>query len=78
MRVEGETAVHMDGELPDCPEIGERIVVRTPDRREFRGWMVGRRDSAALVRLDTGWVTAFPLRMVHRDGLLRSGSDPSA
>lgn len=49
---------------------GRRVVVRTPDRREFRGHLVeiqeredGRR--VAIVRLDTGWVTSYPLEIVH-------------
>lgn len=49
--------------------IGERIVVRTPDRREYRGVLVETRMSAtgrreAVVRLDTGWLTTYPLEMV--------------
>lgn len=48
---------------------GERVVVRTPDRREYRGVLVETRMSAtgrreAVVRLDTGWLTAYPLEMV--------------
>jgi hypothetical protein len=51
---------------------GDRIVVRTPDRREFRGRLVEIRDAGggratAVVRLDTGWVTSYPLDMVERD-----------
>jgi hypothetical protein len=51
----------------ECPEIGERIVVRTPDRHEFRGVLVATREGKAVVRLDTGWVTSFPLRMISSD-----------
>jgi hypothetical protein len=51
------------------PEAGERVVVRTPDRREYRGRLleIRERDSRpyALVRLDTGWETTYPLHMVH-------------
>lgn len=48
---------------------GDRIVVRTPDRREFRGRLIavtrdGKRETA-LVRLDTGWETRFPLALVY-------------
>lgn len=51
---------------------GERIVVRTPDRREFRGKLVELRPGnggrmQAVVRLDSGWVTAYPIELVHRD-----------
>ena len=53
-------------------EVGERVVVQTPDRREFRGRLVefktlpgGR--NGAVVRLDTGWLTTYPLEMVHPD-----------
>ncbi|MGH2449359.1 MAG: hypothetical protein ACRDFS_12255 [Chloroflexota bacterium] len=54
-----------------APQPGKRIVVRTPDRHEYRGWLVeirerdGKRE--ALVRLDTGWETAFPVQMVEAD-----------
>ncbi|HEY8686169.1 MAG TPA: hypothetical protein VIO57_11230 [Chloroflexota bacterium] len=52
------------------PLPGQRIVVRTPDRREYRGELVelrtGARDNAtAVVRLDTGWLTSYPIAMVH-------------
>ena len=50
-------------------QVGDRIVVRTPDRREFRGRLMelrargdGRR--LAVVRLDTGWLTTYPAEMV--------------
>ncbi len=51
---------------------GDRIVISTPDRREFRGRLVEIRDRAdgkklAVVRLDTGWLTTYPLDMVHRE-----------
>ncbi|HEX8918106.1 MAG TPA: hypothetical protein VF898_06365 [Chloroflexota bacterium] len=57
----------------EVPEIGERIVVRTPDRREYRGHLLAvQRDEngfeRALVRLDTGWETSYPLTMVSRAG----------
>ena len=49
-----------------------RIVVRTPDRREFRGYLLeievrseGRR--FAVVELDSGWVTSYPESMVHQE-----------
>jgi len=52
---------------------GDRIVVRTPDRREFRGVLVERRDPQGrrrmvVVRLDTGWLTTYPAEMVHPAG----------
>jgi hypothetical protein len=51
-------------------QVGQRIVVRTPDRHEYRGVLVelraGRGESeVAVVRLDTGWLTSYPLVMVH-------------
>ncbi len=52
-------------------EPGQRIVVRTPDQREFRGHLVGYRKIesrlVALVRLDTGWETTYPAAMVWKD-----------
>lgn len=53
-------------------DVGARIVVRTPDRREFRGRLIeiGERKPGgrvAVVRLDTGWVTSYPLHMIERD-----------
>jgi hypothetical protein len=51
------------------PEAGERVVVRTPDRREYRGQLLEVREQDrgpyALVRLDSGWETTYPLHMVH-------------
>ena len=49
---------------------GQRIVVRTPDRREYRGELLELRAGAgenatAVVRLDTGWLTSYPIAMVH-------------
>jgi hypothetical protein len=54
------------------PRPGDAIVVRTPDRREFRGRLLEVRTGThgrpeAVVRLDTGWVTAFPLTMISSD-----------
>jgi hypothetical protein len=51
---------------------GDRVVVATPDRREFRGRLVELRERAdgkklAVIRLDTGWVTTYPLDMVHAE-----------
>ncbi len=44
---------------------GDRVVIRTPDRREFRGVLVEPRgEDAAVVRLDTGWLTTYPLRLI--------------
>ena len=48
----------------------QRIVVRTPDRREYRGWFLELRvrddgKQVAVVRLDSGWVTTYPVHMVH-------------
>ena len=55
---------------------GDRVVVRTPDRRAFRGVLVELRRAAevsgpeqAVVRLDTGWLTTYPASMVHREEL---------
>jgi hypothetical protein len=49
---------------------GDRIVVRTPDRREYCGRLLELRDTPrnaqALVRLDSGWETSYPVHMVHR------------
>ena len=54
------------------PAVGERVVVRTPDQREFRGSVVelkhlpgGR--PAAVVRLDTGWQTTYPLELLRAE-----------
>jgi hypothetical protein len=49
---------------------GRRIVVRTPDRREFGGVVAEIRESPGgrrqvVVRLDTGWLTTYPVEMVH-------------
>jgi len=54
-------------------KIGGRIVVRTPDRREYRGELVEIRvgnggSKVAVVRLDTGWLTSYPVAMVHPIG----------
>jgi hypothetical protein len=51
---------------------GDRVVVATPDRREFRGRLVELRERAdgkklAVIRLDTGWLTTYPLDMVHAE-----------
>jgi hypothetical protein len=51
-------------------EVGGRIVVRTPDRRAYRGELVELRvrdgeHEVAVVRLDTGWLTSYPVSMVH-------------
>lgn len=47
---------------------GDRIVIRTPDRREFRGVLVEfRGEGAAVVRLDTGWVTTYPVSLIFPD-----------
>jgi hypothetical protein len=55
----------------DTIEPGQRIVVRTPDQREFRGRLLGYRGQGdrllALVRLDTGWETTYPAAMVWKD-----------
>ena len=57
------------------PRPGERVVVRTPDRREFRGVLVELRENQALIRFDTGWMTRYPLSLVHIDE--KSGPEPS-
>jgi hypothetical protein len=58
---------------------GDRIVVRTPDRRAYFGRLLEVRDSSgndqAVVRLDTGWMTSYPVHMVHA---VSDASDPSA
>jgi hypothetical protein len=48
------------------------VVVRTPDRREYRGTLIEIRRlpdgrEMAVVRLDTGWLTSYPRHMVHPD-----------
>jgi hypothetical protein len=47
---------------------GERVVVHTPDRHQWRGRLVGTKEEGgrrlAVVRLDSGWVTTYPLSMV--------------
>lgn len=55
---------------PTRLQAGQRIVVRTPDRREYRGELVELRSrtgekAVAVVRLDTGWLTSYPVAMVH-------------
>jgi hypothetical protein len=50
--------------------VGERVVVQTPDRREFRGRLVEYRAlpggrKGAVVRLDTGWLTTYPLELLR-------------
>jgi len=60
---------------------GDPVVVRTPDRREYRGHLVEWREGAAgqqqvVVRLDTGWVTTYPMQMVHLDESGRGRLDP--
>lgn len=51
------------------PEPGDQVVVLTPDRRAYYGRLLEVRESPdnaqAVVRLDTGWVTSFPMHMVH-------------
>jgi len=54
------------------PVSGDRIVVRTPDRREYRGRLIEIRPApsgsdVAVVRLDTGWETSYPVSLVHLD-----------
>lgn len=51
-------------------EAGQRVVVRTPDRREFRGRFIELRarpdgKQFAVIRLDSGWLTSYPMEMVH-------------
>ena len=51
---------------------GDRVVIATPDRREFRGRLVEIKErpdgkKQAVIRLDTGWMTTYPLEMVHRE-----------
>jgi hypothetical protein len=51
-------------------QAGDRVVIATPDRREFRGELLELREREdgkrlAVVRLDTGWLTTYPLEMVH-------------
>jgi hypothetical protein len=58
--------------VADLPAVGSRIIVRPPDRREYRGRLLEiRRDTLgrnlAVVRLDTGWVTTYPVSMVSAD-----------
>ncbi len=49
---------------------GDRVVIVTPDRREFRGRLVELRErengkTLAVIRLDTGWMTTYPVEMVR-------------
>jgi hypothetical protein len=48
---------------------GERVVVCTPDGREYGGRLVEVRDERgrrmAVVRLDSGWLTSYPLAMLR-------------
>jgi hypothetical protein len=51
---------------------GERIVITTKDGHRFGGRLIElRKDSLgrelAVVRLDSGWVTSYPLEMVRGD-----------
>ncbi len=55
---------------------GQAVVVSTPDRREYRGRLVrlqtdlhGR--TVAVVRLDTGWETSYPLHLIREAELRR-------
>jgi hypothetical protein len=56
----------MDEDVGMAP--GDRIVVHTPDGRAYSGRLVEvrrrGRSPQAVVRLDTGWVTTYPLRML--------------
>jgi len=58
------------------PHSGDRIVVRTPDRREFRGVVVELTVRGVVIRLDTGWVTTYPLLLVHRDEIRHTEIEP--
>lgn len=56
------------------PELspGERIVIATNDNHRFGGRLIEvRKDrlgrELAVVRLDSGWVTTYPLEMIRRD-----------
>jgi len=60
---------------------GDPVVVRTPDRREYRGHLLEWREGVAgqqqvVVRLDTGWLTTYPEHMVHLDESGRARLDP--
>lgn len=49
---------------------GDRVVVHTPDQRQFRGRLVEYRvlpggRQAAVVRLDSGWLTTYPLQLLR-------------
>ena len=52
--------------------LGQRVVVRTPDRRVWQGLLVEVQERPdgrqfAVVRLDSGWITSYPLTMVHSE-----------
>jgi hypothetical protein len=49
---------------------GDRVVVRTPDRRDYRGIVLGLRQEdngrvVVVLRLDTGWEVTYPVGMVY-------------
>jgi len=51
---------------------GSRVVVRTPDRRQYRGVLLAVKMDAngrqvATVRLDTGWETTYPTDMIEKE-----------
>ena len=53
---------------------GQRVVVRTPDRREFRGILVELKEQSAVIRFDTGWMTTYPLHLVFAEDARSTGS----
>jgi hypothetical protein len=53
--------------------VGEQVQVRTRDGHVYRGELLEIRYLAdgrelGVIRLDTGWVTSYPLTMIWHDG----------
>lgn len=61
----------LSGSMRAMLEHNERVAIRTPDQREYRGrFLERRRDDQnsreyGVVRLDSGWLTSYPIEMIH-------------